>query len=155
MNNTTTASIEILKLGYSFEVRLITCIFYLISSLIGVILYIFDMYVMYKHRNTFNNTFYILVGYCAVGDILYLFNIIFYIVPFSIANQFFIHDKIAIALGNGDSFFFNTIFVFLGPVALNRFMAIRGETFHVLSKVHFQRCNLPKNNVKFCIQVIC
>ena len=120
---------------YEFGTRLITCIFYLVLSIIGVVLYIFDMYVMYKHRHVFDNTFYILIAYLAVGDIMYLLQIIFYTVPFSIANEFFIPEYLAQLIANGNTVLFNTIFAFLGPIALNRLMAIIGKIeFESISK---------------------
>ena len=94
----------------------------------GLVLYVFDVLIFVLNRQSFNNSFYILAGHCAVGDMANLLVVIVYVVPLSWANDFVVvGERAAQLLANLDSVIFNTIFILLGPVALNRLMAILGE----------------------------
>ena len=112
--------------------RTLTCIFYLIFASCGLVVYTFDLVVFVKHRATFTNSFYILAGHCAIGDISWLLNFVLYAVPISWSNSFgFIGEEFGQIWANVDSVMFNTIRILLGAVALNRLMAILGNYYFI------------------------
>jgi hypothetical protein len=114
--------------------RTLTSVLYLWLASIGLLAYVFVCVVLCVCRKSFTNTFYILLTHCAIGDIAYLLLNIVYVVPFSIANRFLIDENVAQFLANLNTVFYSLVFILVGPISLNRLMAILGTFSGAIQK---------------------